>query len=305
MRIVSLEAFMTDILRSLGCDDELVGISFDSSPSEKGAEVPRVTRPRGGAQPSGLLENFLCRDLPLLQEIKALSPDVIATSIVAGDEDGQLRPQLRTELQACLGREVTLAAHTPLRLEQILNTVEAVGNQVGKAAAGHDLAQRYKSRILDWIDNFHERTRHKKVTFLSGIKPFVLGGYWIPDMISACSAISQMTTPGEPHRTVEWQEILSFRPDVIVVAPQHLSLQESLQSFKVLEKQPDWEDLPAVKRGEVFFSDGTNYFHRPSPRIVTSMGILISAIGGLESGYIVERDTFYRLRWLEMYRHKL
>jgi iron complex transport system substrate-binding protein len=124
-------------------------------------------------------------------------------------------------------------------------------------------------------------------------------------MIALCSAISQEHNPGCPHRQVRWEDVVAFNPDVIVVAPEGLDLKSSMASFKELSKLPHWEDLPAVKRSEVIFTDGIEHFYNPAVGIMDSMAILISAIAGFESGYITTRDTFYRLRWLELHRHRL
>ncbi|NDC39461.1 MAG: hypothetical protein EBZ48_15720, partial [Proteobacteria bacterium] len=209
-------------------------------------------------------------------------------------------------LRSSLGDEsVILVALRPTRLEQIYAMLETVGAAVGRAGAAHERAQRLKAQLMDWADNFYDRTRNKKITFLSGLKPFLLGGLWIPDMIALCSAISQERTPGLPHREVTWDEIVAFHPDVIVVAPEGVDLKGSMASFKELCTLPHWEELPAVKRSEVIFTDGIGHFFNPAVGIMDSMAVLVSAIAGFESGYITARDTFYRLRWLELHRHRL
>ena len=123
-------------------------------------------------------------------------------------------------------------------------------------------------------------------------------------MIQTASGVS-LTLPGEDERKLDWNELSRFRPDVIVVAPRNLDLKECLKRFRFFDSFPEWEKLPAVKRGEVFFADGSRYFNTPGPLMLESMGVLISAIAGFESGYITERDIFYRLRWLELHRHRL
>ncbi len=100
-------------------------------------------------------------------------------------------------------------------------------------------------------------------------------------------------------------KIIAFHPDVIIVAPRGMELKASLASFKELSKLKGWEELPAVVRGEVIFTDGIKHFYNPTDGLVDSMAVLLSGIAGFESGYIAERDTFYRLRWLELHRHRL
>jgi iron complex transport system substrate-binding protein len=109
---------------------------------------------------------------------------------------------------------------------------------------------------------------------------------------------------GQAGREVTWDEIVAFKPDVIIVAPRGFDVNASARLFKRFEKLPGWEDVSAVKRGEVVFAPGLGLFDRPGPRIRDAMAILISAIAGLDSGYITPRDSFYRLRWIELQRHR-
>jgi iron complex transport system substrate-binding protein len=90
---------------------------------------------------------------------------------------------------------------------------------------------------------------------------------------------------------------------VIVVAPVGFNLSESVKTFSKVVTLPEWESLPAVKRGEVIFAAG-DALYRPGPRLVKGAAVLISAIAGLDSGYITERDEYFKLRYLELHRHR-
>ena len=83
-----------------------------------------------------------------------------------------------------------------------------------------------------------------------------------------------------------------------------MTVADSCKLFREFEKRPGWDNIPAVKRGEVFFSEGISNFYRPSMRLIESMSILVSAIAGFDSGYITPRDSFHKLRWLELQRHQ-
>lgn len=303
MRIVSLEPFLTEALCFLGLEPALVGISHRCDFPETIMTLPRVTSTRGGSD--GSLRASLSSDLVDVSAVQALKPDVIVTRLPVADPEGTELRKVRELLSAALGPDVKLYSYDPRTLDQVFEMFERLGKELKAPAKGHDLSQRLKAQIMDWGDSFYERMKNKKVTFLARVDPFVLAGYWIPDMIHLASAMSQVRVGGEDSVVVSWSDIVAFRPDVIVVAPQELNLQASLKLFFKLEKLPDWESIPAVKRGEVIFTDGSAHFYRPGPRLRESMSILVSAIAGLESGYISPRDSFHRLRWLEMQRHKI
>jgi iron complex transport system substrate-binding protein len=282
MRIVSLNPFLTETVVSLGLGKSLVAVS------------PGCSRPE---------DNQECQVVPFdadVLRLKGLDPDVV---LVKGSEG---LPKLEERLSNLAGHQVLVRAFDPARLDQIYEMYEGLGRTLGVAQKGVEVSQRTKAQIMDWCDNFYDRMRNKKVTFLSAINPFRLAGLWIPDMIEMASCLSQHAKPGEPAREVSWEEIKTYRPDVMIIAPQGFGLKQSMQTFKMFESIPDWESFPATKRGAVFFCDGIEHFYSASPNsVMNSASILVSALAGLDSGYISKRDSFQRLRWIELQRHKL
>lgn len=295
MRIISLEPFLTEIVCHFDMLESLVGVSHMCDFPEQVRNLPRVT-----TTGSSRLARYGV-DLDLIRDI---APDVVLTCYSGRDDDGARGRAIRAEIEPYLPPSAKVLACNPHTLEQVFDTITAVGQILGAGKQGAALAQKLKAQSMDWCDSFYERMKNKKVTFLSGVKPFTLAGAWVADMIVLASAHSQAYSGVEEHDPVKWEDIVNYRPDVIVVAPQGMSVGDSAAVFKDLEKLPGWENIPAVKRGEVIFAPGNGFFYRPGPRLIPSMGILVSAIAGLESGYITERDSFYRLRWLELQRHR-
>jgi iron complex transport system substrate-binding protein len=41
---------------------------------------------------------------------------------------------------------------------------------------------------------------------------------------------------------------------------------------------PEWLDVPAVRNGRVYVTDGSQYFSRPGPRLADSLEILAHAV---------------------------
>lgn len=246
---------------------------------------------------SDLIE--IINDSQKLSLLKSSRPDIIISTF-----PGKNPPEVQSTLQSKLGYEVRVFYPAMYNFESLLNVYEEVGVALGSAAEGRNISQRIKAQFMDWADNFYPRTKNKKVTFLSSITPLKLAGFWIPDLIKQVSCTPQ-NQPGESDKSTTWEDIYAFRPDVIVVAPKNFSLEESCKLLLQLEKQPLWEKIPAVLRGEVSFIDGKEHFYHPSLKIIESMGILLSAIAGFDSGYITPRESFFRLRWLELNRHKL
>ena len=58
-----------------------------------------------------------------------------------------------------------------------------------------------------------------------------------------------------------------FRDKILAVAAR------TLQEMPLLERRPGWHELKAVQQGRIFVADGNQYFNRPGPRIVESLGM--------------------------------
>lgn len=302
MRIVTLEPFLTDLVCALGREAELVGVSRRCVVPAALTSVPRLTL-SDDAERSGLVT--LSRHPVQLEDLVALRPDLVLTTLDCTPEEMAAVAGAVTEALRALGcPAVKVRSYDPRTLDGVFDVFERVGTDLGMGARGRELAQRTRAQFMDWADSFYERTKNKRVTFLESVEPFRLGGLWIPDMIRFASAVSQEPPRGEPGAVVSWDEIVRFNPDVMIVAPTGCALNDSAALFKRLEQLPAWETIAAVKRGEVIFAAGDRQFESPGPHLRDAMGVLVSAIAGLESGYITPRDTFYRLRWVELQRHR-
>lgn len=305
MRIVSLAPFLTEDVYALGLQQYLVAVSRNCVLAPEQNNLARITFDSAQAAPAGVnLVRGVCDTYVDLSSLKALAPTHILTSVY-DERDSDVNARRAVEQFVSVWPDgPKLLPFFPRTFEQTLGVLESIGKLL-QSPKGRDVSQRLKAQVMDWGDNFYERMKNKRVTFLSSVEPLMLAGMWVPDLIHGCSALSQVRVSGSDDQAVQWKEIVEFRPDVIVVAPREKDLATSMRSFKTLERFPDWETLPAVKRGEVIFTDGLAHFYHPSPILRESMSILVSAVAGFESGYISPRDSFYRLRWLEMQRHKL
>ena len=93
-------------------------------------------------------------------------------------------------------------------------------------------------------------------------------------MVTLAGGIPLLATPGEKSRRITWEEILASAPDIIVVMPCGYHLAETIEQFNQLTVPAACFSLPAVRNGRVYAVDGTAYFSRPGPRLVTGLEIL-------------------------------
>lgn len=310
MRIVTLDPYLTEIVASYGLSEQLVGISHDSNFPEEVQNLPRLTS-ESPVTPSsqvpsgpGTVPKFhVCEGELDFKQLCELRP----TAILCRPPRPYGKEELKkfggyVELHS--GVRAKIINGTVLTLQGMYGTFAQIGKELEAAPQSRTLVQRVKAQIMDWGDNFYARMKNKRVTVLSSINPLRLAGNWIPDLIRIGSGQPQHYGSGEDDKLTTWADIKNFRPDVLVLAPIGYTLSETVKSLSLLNRVPEWDDLPATKRGEVIFADGFGLY-RPGPRILDGVAILFSGMAGLESGYITPRDSFYRLRYVELHRHRL
>jgi iron complex transport system substrate-binding protein len=105
-------------------------------------------------------------------------------------------------------------------------------------------------------------------------EPLMLAGNWVPELIGLAGGRCNLTTAGQPSRTIAWDELVVFDPEVILVCPCGFDEQRAAEETKLLARRDDWSKLVAVRRGQVFPIDGNAYFNRPGPRLVDSLELL-------------------------------
>jgi len=79
---------------------------------------------------------------------------------------------------------------------------------------------------------------------------------------------------GEDAARVTWDAVRTAAPEVLVLACCGYRVDRTLRDLPLLASQPGWDELPAVRAGEVYAVDGTVHLSRPGPRIVDSLELL-------------------------------
>lgn len=306
MRIVSLEPFVTDIVNHCKGGEALVGVTHLCTTTESArhsivttsqAQTPSCPHPDDERLAAGL-SRFPIR----IDTLKELAPDLIFTNIVATDADLFI-PWAHDLLRRYTTKHVSIKNTHCSSLQQMYELVEGIAGSVGRAREGRELANRAKAQMMAWADSFFDRCKGKRVVVLSSVAPLRTATCWIPDLIRLMSAKPFLRDPSRKKMPLEWGEIVDFQPDVIVVGITDEELTGSVTSLSLLQSLPRWDDLPAVKRGEVIFASG-DAIYRAGPYFARGAAAIVSAIAGLDSGYITQRDEYYKIRYLELYRHR-
>jgi ABC-type Fe3+-hydroxamate transport system substrate-binding protein len=244
----------------------------------------------------------LTGDVLDFEKLKGAHPDTII-AVVRDPTPDAFIPWAQGYLSTMLGRTVTIIDVSTESLADVYRVAEEVGGVVGHAAEGRRLASRFKAQLMEWADSFFDRTRGRKVVILSGVTPLRVAARWFPDFAKLFSAQLFVRDPRIDATPLSWDEIVAFRPEVIVIAPEGSTMGEGIRHLPTLQGLPNWEGLPAVKRGDVIFADGVSLYDA-GPGFLRGAAVVVSALASLESGYITKRDEYVKLRFVELHRHK-
>nr|BAL55796.1 periplasmic solute binding protein [uncultured Acetothermia bacterium] len=304
MKIISLLPSATEIVYELGLGDCLVGVSHDCDwPPDvfkkpklsqavvhsemPSAEIDAIVRER---LHSGLSVYHI--DAELLQK---LNPDLILTQelceVCAPSFD-----DVRQAVKLLHGQPkiVSLEPHT---IEDILDNILTVGEVTGREDRARTLVAQLRRRI-ERIRAKTETLAHRpRVCCIEWLEPIMIGGHWVPQMVEYAGGEDWLGELGQPSRYADWEEILHYNPEIIVLMPCGFSIERTLREMDVLTELAGWEELTAVKEGQVFIVEASAYFNRPGPRIVTGLEILAEIIHPEIFSELAPRDSF--IRWEE------
>jgi iron complex transport system substrate-binding protein len=284
-RIASLLPGATEIALALGLRESLVAVSHSCDFPGRVARLPRVTRTRIPTEASSqeidrLVREALARgeslyevDAELLDELEPnliLTQGICEVCAVGPGEVARAMPSLRS-------------APDVLSLEpKTLDETFAAMLEVGRAAGCIGRARRVVAdlgRRVSAVRRWRPKARRPRVAFLEWLDPPICGGHWNPELVALAGGEDVLGRPGEPSRTVTWEEIRASEPEVLVAACCGYSAERTHAELSVVQSRPELAGLPCVQSGRVYVADGVALFSRPGPGLVASLELLETMLG--------------------------
>jgi iron complex transport system substrate-binding protein len=255
-RIISLSPSITEILFSLGLEEQIVGVSNHSDFPPQALAKPRV----------GSYIN------PSVERTISLNPDLILAT-AAGNPRGFV------ERMEAFGLSVYTVF--PKDFDGILRSISHIASITGREHSGARAVREMRQRKRRILQLTHGRYR-PKVFLQIGTAPIVTvgKGSFANDLISLAGGrnIAGGETAKYPRYSIE--EVLVKAPDVIIIT----SMDPRRDSQELAEQWNRWTTIPAVKQGRVFVID-SDLVDLPSPRIIDGLeaiaGILHPEIKGM------------------------
>ncbi|MCS6923959.1 MAG: cobalamin-binding protein [Fimbriimonadales bacterium] len=277
MRIVSLLPSATEIVYALGLGDQLVARSHECDYPPEAHAVPVITYSLIPPNlPSHEIDRMVSETLMThatlygldLELLQALEPDLLLTQALC--DVCAVSFNSVQEAVARLSPRTRVLNLEPTTLQGVMDTFQQVADAAGVPERGRALVEQFRARI----EQVRQRTRNRppvRVTFLEWIDPPFACGHWTPELVQLAGGVDGHGKAGMPSRRLDWNEVLAWQPEAIVIACCGFTVERTLQDLPILERMPGWYDLPAVRTGAVFITDGNAYFSRPGPRLADSL----------------------------------
>jgi iron complex transport system substrate-binding protein len=266
MRIVSLVPSATEIVYALGLGDDLVGRSHRCDFPIEATRLPAVTQHGDPAVPGPRLDRTLLADL---------APDLLLTD---GDDDGPVPYPEAVAAAAALPGDPTLVALAPQSIEGILNSIATVGAfaEAEDEAVGLVELLRERLGILEnaVLERRLEGIASRRVVVLEGLDPPRTAGRWVPEMVRRAGGWELLGRDGDPSAATSWERVREVDPEVVVLAPSDLDAHGTAAALAEAALPRWFDDLAAVREGQLFAVDGAGLFARPGPRVIEGMTVL-------------------------------
>lgn len=281
MRIVSLLPSATEIVCSLGLENQLVGVTHECDHPPSVRRLPKVTRTLiPVAASSGQIDRLVRErlqgdralyslDLPVLQELR---PDLIVTQALC---DVCAVDEREVRAAACaLPGDPRVVNLEPQTLAEVLACIRQVAEAVGRELLGERVVDELNARVVSVVTRASRIERRPRVALLEWLDPPFSCGHWSPELVRLAGGAEGLGREGEPSRMLSWDEVLAWQPEVVLIACCGFSIERTLCDVPGLRLVSGWQDVPAVRSGRVYVTSGSDYFSRPGPRLVDSLEIL-------------------------------
>ena len=145
----------------------------------------------------------------------------------------------------------------------------------GQLHQGTELLQSLQGRMATIANQASSLSHHPTIGCIEWMDPLMSSGNWMPELVTMAGGQNIFGKAGDHAPWITWESLKEADPEIILVLPCGFSIQRSRQELSSLTEHPLWPSLQAVKKGQVYLTDGNQYFNRPGPRLVESLEILV------------------------------
>lgn len=282
MRICSLLPSTTEIVCSLGLIDNLVGITHECDYPPEVTNIDRIvfSNISHEAKTSKEIDEYVKKNAVegkstyLIDEekLKKAKPDLVLTQglcEVCAVSNNQVIKSIDK-----LDYKPEILSIEPKNIEEILNSIKQIAEATNTQEKGQELIENLNNHIESIRKKVSAELDKPRVFCLEWLDPPFTAGHWVPEMVEIAGGVHGLSQKGEVSRETKWTEILEFAPNYLIVMPCGFNNEKTLNEIDTVTNLGEWQQIPAVKKGQAYIVDANSYFSRPSPRIVEGIEIL-------------------------------
>jgi len=279
MRIASLVPSATEMLFALGLGGDVVAVTHECDYPPAARELPHLT---ATVLPAGLSAGEIDAAVKAVvgegkalysldeERLAELAPDLIVTQAVC--DVCAVSFEDVVEVAARLPGRPRVVQQDPSSLGEVLEDVTRLGAAAGIEARAADLRAELEARLAA-VRAAVAGAGAPRVIALEWLDPPFVGGHWIPEMIAFAGGIDVAGPPGAKSPEVEWEALAGLDPDLVVVMPCGMYVEDSLA-----QAREHRERIAALGATRVVAVDAASTYSRPGPRLIDGTELLAHLI---------------------------
>lgn len=281
-RIVSLIASATEIVCALGFESSLVGRSHE-------CDYPRTIGNIPVCSSSKILTNSSSADID--DQVRTIVKDGLSVYNVDSRLLDEISPSViitQTQCDVCavslsdvekavcelVSSAPAIVSLEPMSLSDIWRDIQSVADALGDSDSGGELVSNLQSRLESLRIKTQKTPHWPTIACIEWTEPLMIAANWVPELVDYAGGVSLLSKSGKHSEYLSLDELAASEPEVVAIMPCGFDIDRSLREMKSLNFSPQWKNLPAVRNGRVYVTDGNQYFNRPGPRVVESAEIL-------------------------------
>jgi iron complex transport system substrate-binding protein len=308
LRIVSFLPAATEMVYALGLGDQLIGVSHECDfPAAVGTK-PVVVRP------ALAMERMTLREIDMAVSERMRNGEGIYQvdeNVLCGLKPDLILTQNLCQVCAPSGNELTVALKllqpkpeiiwmSPRSLEEIFENICQLGKATGRLNEAEAFVAKRRERLEKIAARTKNISRRLRVFCMEWADPIYCAGHWVPEMVELAGGFDALARKGTDSVRTQWEDVLKWAPEIVIFSPCGFHLEQVLEHIPLLESQPGWAELPAVRNRRVYAMDANSYFARPGPRVVEGAELLAHLFHPDLFGWAGSIDAFQIIDGREM-----
>ena len=275
----------TQMIYDMGLQHLLHGVTFEC-PQQALNEKPKIVRCviEGKNYNSAEIDRIFSaskaqgKSLYYVEEdlLEQIRPDIIFTQDTC--EVCQIDTKCTAAAVSKLNKQPQIIPLTPNNLEDVYQTAITIATALGHEEAAYNYLASLQNRTAKILDTLRQHKMPlRSVMLVEWIEPIYNCGHWIPFQIAQAGGIDMLSNPGGDSIVTQWEKIVKYNPEVIVIAPCGFHIERAKEELHLLTQKEWWNNLKAVQNKHVYLAD-FDLFTQPSASTLVDGIELLSAL---------------------------